>query len=216
MTDAQEADTEKAPEETKSPFLTKPRIIAAGLALGGMILGSFVGMGVQMGVESTGLLGPSVEQLFAEQAANFDEVNAHLADLRNLSSDPEVARSLNELGSLLARQEQLQQQANSELAYLGTQVAEFKEQALTERGFAGGADLWLKNGESVSVGDARHVFGVTRIYKGVVDVNANGAKSRLSVGDTVDISSEATSCVVFFKQSAPRPDGRVGFDVSCG
>lgn len=211
MTDEKEADSE--PSET--PFLTKTRVLAAGIALGGMIVGSFVGIGVQMGVESTGMLGPSVEQLLAEQESNFDEVNAHLADLRNQSSDPEVAKGLNELSSLLARQEQLQQQANAELVYLGTQVAEFKEQALAERGFAGGADLWLKNGESVSVGDARHVFGVTRIHKGVVDVNANGGKSRLSVGDTVDISAEATSCVVFFKQSAPRADGRVGFDVSC-
>ena len=183
-------------------WFTRPRLIAAGLGLGGMILGSFVGIGVQMGVESTGLLGPSVDALIQEQDANFKNMNARLAELQNQSSDPEVRKSLSELGALLARQGELQNQANTELSYLGSQIASLKQAALDEQGYAGGADFWLKTGESVSVGDRMNV----------IDVNLNGTKTRMDVGDTV----QTESCTVFFKQAIQRADGRVGFDVSCG
>ncbi|MDH3337182.1 MAG: hypothetical protein OER22_04970 [Gammaproteobacteria bacterium] len=199
-------------EKKKPPFLTKSRLVAAGIALGGMIVGSFVGIGVQMGVESTGLLGPSVEALLEEQEANFSDINARLQDLKNRSTDPAVKKGLTDLGKLLARQGELQHQANTELAYLGDQIANLKQESLDERGFAGGADFWLKTGESVSVGDGRHVLGVVRTWNTAVDVNMNGKKSRLSVGDSVSTDS----CTVFFKQAGARPDGRVGFDLSCG
>ena len=88
-------DTSKSQPETGgaasgiAAWLTRPRLIAASIALGGMILGSIVGIGVQMGVESTGLLGPSVDALIQEQDANFKNINARLAELQNQSSDPE-------------------------------------------------------------------------------------------------------------------------------
>ncbi|HNP62806.1 MAG TPA: hypothetical protein PKH39_02670 [Woeseiaceae bacterium] len=193
-------------------WFTRPRLIAAGIALGGMILGSFVGIGVQMGVESTGLLGPSVDALIQEQDANFKIMSARLAELQNQSSDPEVKKSLSELGQLLARQGELQSQANTELSYLGSQIAGLKQAALDEQGFAGGADFWLKTGESVSVGDRSNVFGLVRDWGNVIDVNLNGSKKRMDVGDTM----QTESCTVFFKQAVKRNDGRVGFDVSCG
>jgi hypothetical protein len=209
MSDDKETDQEPSPK--KAPFLTKSRMIAASIAVGGMIVGSFVGIGVQMGVESTGLLGPSVETLLTEQEANFSDINAHLRELKNQSTDPELTKSLTELGNLLARQGELQTQANTELAYLGDQVAEFRQASLEERGFSGGADFWLKTGESVTVGDRRYVFGVVRDWGKVVDVNLNGKKARLNVGDTV----ETDTCTVFLKQALTRADGRVGFDISC-
>ncbi len=211
-------DTSKSQPETGgaasgiAAWLTRPRLIAASIALGGMILGSIVGIGVQMGVESTGLLGPSVDALIQEQDANFKNINARLAELQNQSSDPEVRKSLTELGQLLARQGELQNQANTELTYLGSQIANLKQAALDEQGYAGGADFWLKTGESVSVGDRSNVFGLVRDWGNVIDVNLNGTKTRMDVGDTV----QTESCTVFFKQSGQRADGRVGFDVICG
>lgn len=190
----------------------REKLQKGGLALGGMIVGAFVGIAIQVGVESTGLLGPSVEALLVEQEANFKDMTARLQDIKGRSSDPEVQKSLDELGNLLAKQGELQSQSNSELAFLSGQIANLEQQSLDEKGFAGGADFWLKSGESVSIGDRSHVFGMTRDWGKVVDVNLNGEKSRMKVGDT----ASTDSCTVYFKQGVARPDGRVGFDVNCG
>lgn len=195
--------------------LTKARLVAAGLGLGGMILGALVGIGVQAGVESTGLLGPSVEALIAEQESNFDEMGTRLEALRGMSSDPEMRRTLAELGDLLARQGDLQQQSSREIALLGSEVQSLRDEALAENRFAGGADFWLASGESVKVGDSQHVLGVVRTLSNAVDVNLNSKKSRLTVGDAVTIPTAGGDCTVFFKQAKRRDDGRVGFDLSC-
>ncbi len=203
-------------ETDRKPFLTKARLTAAALALGGMVIGSIVGIAVQVGVESTGMLGPSVEALIAEQESNFDEIGARIESLRGMASSPESSKALNELETLLARQGELRLQANNELAYLGGQVASLRDEALQDRGFAGGADFWLDVGESVSVGDERHVLGVVRTWGNAVDVNLNGKKSRLTVGDSISVGKEGGDCAVFVKQARRKEDGRVGFDVSCG
>jgi hypothetical protein len=193
-------------------LINRKNILAGSIALGGMIAGAVVGIAVQAGVESTGILGPSVEELLEEQDANFSDINARLAELKDAASDPAVKRSLVDLEKLLARQGELQSQANSELAWLGDQVASLRQASLDERGFSGGADMWLSSGESVAVGDRSNVLGVTKIWGETVYVNLNGEKSALQVGDAV--STEA--CTVFFKQTRRDVDGRVGFDVSCG
>ena len=192
-------------------FFTRDHLQKGGLAVGGMVVGALIGIVIQVGVESTGLLGPSVEALIQEQEANFGDLTAQLEELKNQADDPDLKDRLSELGALLARQGELQTQSNTELAYLTDQVANLEQQSLDERGFASGADFWLKVGESVSIGDRRHVFGVTRDWGTAVDVNLNGDKSRLKVGDT----ASTESCTVFFKQAIARTDGRVGFDVSC-
>ena len=197
--------------ESKNPVLTRTRMAAGAIALGGMIVGALVGIAVQAGIESTGLLGPSVSALIEEQEANFNDVNTRLQELMSQSSDPEVAKGLADLGKLLARQGELQTQANTELAYLGSQVANLKQQALDEQGFAGGADFWLKPGESVSVGDQQNVFGVVRSQSNFTDVSLNGKRARMTVGDTVSTDR----CTVFFKQAVQRTDERIGFDLSC-
>jgi len=193
-------------------LLNRKNTVAGAIALGGMIVGALVGIAVQAAVDSTGILGPSVEALLEEQEANFSDINSRLAELKNGASDPAVRQSLADLEKLLTRQGELQAHANSELTYLGEQVANLRQASLDERGFAGGADFWLNSGESVAVGDRNNVLGVTRIWGEVVDVNLNGQKSRLKVGDTVT----TPGCTVFFRQGLREIDGRVGFDVSCG
>lgn len=193
-------------------LLSGTSLKSGALALGGMIVGAVVGIVVQAGVESTGMLGPSVESLLAEQESNFEDVNARLDTLRTSTSDPEMRRELNQLAELIKKQDALRQQAGTELAYLTDQVASMKQDSLAERGFAGGADFWLKAGESVSVGDDKHVLGLTRVWGAAVDVILNGEKKRMAVGDVISTND----CNVFFKQLVKREDGRVGFDVSCG
>ena len=200
----------------RNPLVTRERLIAAGLGLGGMIVGALVGIAVQMGVESTGLLGPSVEAMLAEQESNFDEMTARLEALREMSSDSEISQGLAQLGRLLASQRELQHQASNELAFLGDQVASLREESLASRGFAGGANMWLRDGEGVTVGDAQHVFGLVKTWPTRVDVNVNGKKMRMAVGDALPVADDTNACIIFFKQAKPRADGRVGFDVNCG
>ncbi len=200
----------------KKGLLGKRHLFSAATALGGMIVGAIVGIAVQVGVESTGLLGPSVEALLAEQESNFDEIGVQIETLRGMSSDPGLAAELSRLDELLARQDELQNQSARELTVLNRQLADLRQQTLAERGFAGGADLWLATGESISVGDSQHVFGVVRTWNTAVDVNLNGQKARLQVGDSLQVDTDDGDCAVFFKQKLRSEDSRVGFDVSCG
>jgi hypothetical protein len=65
----------------------------AAKVVGGMVLGTRVGTTVQRGLQTTGILGPGVGTLIAEQQSNFAAVNTKLDALRRQSSDPEVQRS---------------------------------------------------------------------------------------------------------------------------
>ncbi len=192
--------------------ITKQQLMGGATALGGMIVGAIVGIAVQVGIESTGLLGPSVDQLLSEQDSNFSEIHEHLDTLQQSAGDSEIGEELRALAALIERQDELRKDASAELEYLGGQVASLKDESLSERGYAGGADFWLAPGESVNVGDDRHVIGVVRTWNTAVDVVMNGKKSRLSVGDALNTDD----CTVFFKQAVKRDDGRVGFDVACG
>jgi hypothetical protein len=189
----------------------REQLRAAAIALGGMVVGALVGIIVQVGVEATGMLGPSVEALLDEQQGNFEEVHSRLDELRGSTDDPELSRRLDDLAKLIERQDELRQQARSELVAFGNEVATLRNESLAERGFAGGADFWLAVGESASIGDKQHVLGVVRLWQTAADVIFNGEKSRLSVGDLVS----SDDCQVFFKQARPREDKRVGFDVTC-
>lgn len=195
----------------KSLF-SKEYLRTGAIALGGMVVGAIVGIVVQVGVEATGMLGPSVEALLDEQQGNFEEVHSRLDELRASTDDPDLSRRLNDLATLIERQDELRQQAGSELVSLGNQVATLREDSLSEHGFAGGADFWLAVGESASIGDKQHVLGLVRSWATAADVVFNGKKSRLSVGDSVS----SDDCVVFLKQARRKEDRRVGFDVSCG
>jgi hypothetical protein len=116
---------------------------------------------------------------------------------------------------VLARQDELARQANAEIAYLTDQVTALRQEQLAEGGYAGGADFWLKGGESVTVGSDNQVFGLLGARGGFADVNLNGTRKRVYVGDPIPVPSENPSCTVFYKQATPRAYGRIGFDLTC-
>lgn len=192
-------------------LLSKDIVRTGATALGGMVVGAIVGIAVQVGVEATGILGPSVDALLAEQQTGFDEVNARLDDLRRSTDDPALEKELVALSQLLQQQDELRRKAGSELTLLSNELAALRSQSLEKRGFAGGADVWLGVGESISVGDNNSVFGVNRMWKTAVDVNLNGKKSRLNVGDSISTDK----CNVFFRQAMREDDSRAGFDIVC-
>jgi hypothetical protein len=187
----------------------------ATVAVGGMVLGALVGTGVQQVLARTGVLGPGVGSLIAEQQANFAAVNTKLDSLRKLAPDPEAQRALTELGSLLEQQSALVAQTEQQLKLMASEVSASKERELAERGMAGGADFWLKTGESLSLGSRDQVFAMQGFGRGIVVVNLSGTAQRLAVGDVIDFMAGDRACKVFFKQATPREDGRVGFDLDC-
>jgi hypothetical protein len=187
----------------------------AGLALGGMVVGSIVGDGVQASLQSVGLGGPSVDTLIADQQANFADVDAKLDALRDLSSTPQLKQTVAELSTLMQRQADLTKKANDELRTLAEQSQATKDEQLHKSGMAGGADLWLKPGESVNVGDRNQVLAVVRTPRGYADINLSGKQRRLAIGDLVEVQASGRSCKVFFKQAARKTDGRAGFDLHC-
>ena len=188
----------------------------AAKVIGGMVLGTLVGAAVQKGLQTTGLMGPGVGALIAEQQNKFAEVNGKLDALRQLSSDPEVQRALGELGTLVQQQSALTQQTEQQLKLMAAEMAASKERELAERGMSGGADFWLKGGESFNLGARDQVFGPQWWNRGVVQVNLSGMTKRLNVGDVIEFAAGDGSCKVFYKQATPRDDGRLGFDLDCG
>jgi hypothetical protein len=188
----------------------------AATAIGGMVLGTLVGVAVQKGLQTTGLLGPGVDALIVEQQSKFAEVNGKLDALRQLSTDPEVQRALGELGTLLAQQNALTQQTEQQLKLMTDEISASKERELAARGMSGGADFWLKAGESFNLGARDQVFGLQGWNRGVVQVNLSGMAKRLNVGDVIEFAAGDRNCKVFYKQATPRDDGRLGFDLDCG
>ncbi|MCJ7558775.1 MAG: hypothetical protein MUP90_17940 [Gammaproteobacteria bacterium] len=67
-----------------------------------------------MDLESTGLLGPSVEALTSEQEANFQDARFRLEALGGLSYDPQVQQDLAGLCRLLNRRSTLSKDAGGE------------------------------------------------------------------------------------------------------
>ena len=197
----------------KKPSLALVR--KAGLALGGMVIGSFVGYGVQASLQSVGLGGPSIDSLIADQQANFANVEAKLDAMRGQSSTPQLKQTVAELSALLRRQAELTTKANNELRTLAEQSQRTKDEQLQKSGVAGGADLWLKPGESVNVGDRNQVLELLRNASGYAFVNISGKRQRLAVGYATEIVAGTRKCRVFYKQAARPVDGRVGFDLYC-
>ena len=194
--------------------------LRAVFAVGGMILGAVVGMVVQAAVSTTGVLGPGMEDLINEQSASFQKLEAKIDTLRT-TSDPVQIKSISaELQTLLTDQQRLAQRANEELRGARAEIDRLKEQAFEASGAAGGADLWLKPGESVSVGQAGTVLSLVN-YSGPtsgtrttrVVMNVAGESKTLAVGDAAQMKVGNETFKIIYKQTAPRADGRVGFDV---
>lgn len=187
----------------------------AGLALGGMVIGSFVGYGVQASLQSVGLGGPSIDSLIADQQANFANVEAKLDAIRGQASTPQMKQTVKELDGLLRRQAELAAKGNSELRTLAEETQRSRNEQLQKSGVSGGADLWLKPGESVNVGDRNQVLALLRNASGYAFINISGKRERLAVGDATEIVAGSRRCKVFYKQAARPVDGRVGFDFHC-
>jgi hypothetical protein len=143
-------------------------------------------------------------------------VNGKLDALRQTSKEPEVQRALAEISQLLQKQSALAQQSEQQLRLLATEAAATKDRELAEHGMSGGADFWLKGGESFNLGARNQVFGLQAYGRGIAVVNLSGSVKRLGVGDVIEFSAGDKPCKVFFKQATPREDGRVGFDLDCG
>src|SRR5690606_22612200 len=129
--------TATAPARRLLPaWLSHTYLRSGALGLGGMVAGAVVGIGVQAGIESTGMLGPSVDALIAEQQDNFSAVQGRLDALQGMAADPAVKEGLAELAALLQRQDELAQQANAELRTVATQVTELRNRQLADSGYA--------------------------------------------------------------------------------
>jgi uncharacterized coiled-coil protein SlyX len=192
-----------------------PKLRDAVKVVGGMVLGTLVGVAVQSGLRSTGLMGPGVDALIAEQKSNFTEVNGKLDALRKVSSDPAAQRTLSELSALLQKQNTLSQQTEQQLKLMASEMSASKDRDLAEHGVAGGADFWLKVGESYNLAARDQVFALQAYGQGIVQVSLNGNAKRLRVGEVVEFMAGGRACKVFYKQATPRQDGRVGFDLDC-
>lgn len=206
-----------------SPASSQPKAgwpLRVFFAVGGMILGALVGMAVQAAVSTTGVLGPGMEDLITEQTVNFQKLDAKLDAIRNTTDPAQIKIIAADLQTLLAQQEKLTQRANEELRGARAEIDRLKEQALEASGAAGGADLWLKAGESVSVGQAGTVVSLVN-FRGQnagtrtmsVVVNVAGESKTLGVGDAAPVKAGGETYKIIYKQTAARADGRVGFDV---
>ena len=210
------SSVEGAAESPARPRLKVPfRIRDAAVAVGGMVLGALVGTGVQQTLQRTGLLGPGVDSLIAEQQANFTDLKAKLDSLRQVSKDPEAQRALAELSALLQKQSALATQSEQQLRLMANEVASSKDRQLAESGMSGGADFWLKIGESMNLGARDQVFALQGYGNGIVQISLSGEVKRLAVGGVVEFTAGDRACKVFYKQATPRQDGRVGFDLDC-
>jgi hypothetical protein len=195
--------------------LLHPKLRDAVKVVGGMIVGTLVGAGVQKALQSTGFLGPDVDSLIAQQQTNFAEVNGKLDALRKVSSDPAAQRALNDLSAALQKQNALSQQTEQQLKLMASEMSTSKDRELAQRGISGGADFWLKTGESYNLATRDQVFALQGYGNGVVQVSLNGTVKRLTVGGVVEFMAGQRACKVFYKQATPRQDGRVGFDLDC-
>ena len=104
---------------------------------------------------------------------------------------------------------------HEELVNNQQQMQELRADSLATKGNAGGVDIWLNSGESVSLGSRQNVFSFNGIDQyNRAKVNISGKKHRLIPGDFVEAPVTGGNWKVFYKQ-APRADDktRAGFDV---
>lgn len=217
------------PEPEAPPTAAKPSPVPRQLAkklianplgkLLGVVVGALIGIAVQSGVESTGMLGPGLDELIAEQSAGFANIETKLEALR-ATDDPAKSRQLaSELGSLVATQQNIAERTADELRGARAEIDRLKETVLAMSGSAPGANLWLMPGESATIaGKPGNVFALQKFtYSGRTSdltVQALGQSHRLQLGESIDFPAESGIWRVVYKQAQDRGDGRVGFDVT--
>ncbi|MEZ6317552.1 MAG: hypothetical protein R3B49_02180 [Phycisphaerales bacterium] len=202
----------------RSPGFFRKAIIGPAIGLVGIVVGAVIGLAVETGVQSTGVLGPGVDTVIAQQADGFAKLDAKLDALRAAES-PEQAKALaGDVQAMVDQQKAYAERTADELRGARAELERLKADALDQAGSAGGADLWLKAGESTTIGHEGFVFSyIKNTYggrTGDLTVNAGGAKPvRLIVGGEVTFEEPDGVWRVIYKQAEARADGRVGFDV---
>ncbi len=221
-TGAQPADAQPSRAATTARSTAKwvgKRLIAHPLGkLAAVVVGALIGIAVQAGVESTGVLGPGIDALIERQDSNFAALDAKLEELRK-TDDPARARQLaTEIDALVAQQKSASTRMTEEIRGLTAINSQLRQAALEQSGASAGADVWLKPGESITVaGKPGNVFALNKFtYTGRTDdltTNVSGRAKRMIVGTNADFPADDGVWRVIYKQAEARADGRVGFDV---
>ncbi len=180
----------------------------------GMVIGALVGLAVEFGVESTGILGPKVDALIEDQAANFDQINLKLDELSAAATTPEAQQLLGELKVLVDRQGSLAQETGSQLARLEQDRVSFKSEQLAAEGMSASIDFWLESGDSINVASRQQALALIRTRPNVVSVNVTGTLQNMATGDAVDIAGDDRSCRVILREIEAEAE-RAGFDIDC-
>lgn len=195
------------------------RIVAHPLGkLMAVVIGVLFGLAIETGVGATGILGPGVDQLIAEQAEGFQNLEAKLEALRNTTDPEKAAKLTGEIETLLGRQQQLGQRTETELRAARAEIEKLRAEVLEAKGATTGADIWLMPGESITVaGKAGNVFGFNSFTfsnnTSDITVNVSGERTRLKIGDAAEFPADNGTWKVIYKIGEKRSDDRVGFDL---
>ena len=192
--------THTASDEAKAKFKMKLRFVALGGAIFGMIFGAVIEMFVQGAMESTGFFGPTLDSVLEQQETNFTSIQAKLAELGATKDEKERSRIQKELDELIKSQEKISNSINEELVSSQEQIESLRLDSLESAGMAGGADVWLKSGESITVGNRQNVFsfkGLDAYYR--ARVNISGKQHTLTLGDLVEAPTPDGNWKVFYK-----------------
>ena len=186
----------------------------------GVVVGALIGIAVQAGVESTGVLGPGLDAVLDKQAEGFALLDSKLESLSKAETIDQAKTIARDIETQVAQQRATAQRLDDELRGARAEIERLRADTLNTTGVAAGADVWLKPGESVTIGQRGNTFSLLGFtFSGRthdISVNANATKHRLVVGDSVTFPVPDGQYTVVFKQSEARPDGRVGFDVVKG
>jgi len=210
-----QAETPPQPAPPRSLFR---RIIANPLGkLGAVIVGAIIGLAVETGVDSTGVLGPGLEDVLARQADGFALLDSKL-DALNKAENLDQAKTLAaDISAQVAQQQATAERLGGELRGARAEIERLRTDAIAASGAVGGAGVWLKPGESIAVGHRGNTFTFMSFsYSGSTDkieANVNGEKRRMEVGDSAEFTTPEGVFRVVFKLAERRVDGRIGFDV---
>jgi hypothetical protein len=202
------------PDYKQKRIRTRLKLVAVGAAVLGMIIGSVVDRFVQNLLDKTGMFGPTLEQVVNDQIDNFQVIKAKLAELSKNENLVKREQLVEELNTLLAKQEQLAGRTHEELRDSGQKIETLKEEALRTKGIAAGADFYLNPGQSITVGGRDKVFSLLRVQKGGrAYVNLSGELQWLQPGDLIEIPVADNIYKIFNKGVSNEDQSRVGFDL---
>jgi len=208
-------EAEASADQAKAKSKMKLRLVALGGAIFGMVFGAVIEMFVQGAMESTGFFGPTLDSVLEQQETNFTSIQAKLAELSTTKDEKERSRIQKELDTLFKSQEKIASSISEELVSSQKQIESLRLDSLATQGAAGGADLWLKAGESISVGTRQNVFSFTGLdaYHRA-KINLSGESQVLELGDFVEAPTPNGNWKVFYKQKYKGDDRyQSGFDV---